>query len=66
VPTIKKAQFEKFMKGYEKMYRAEFKEVDPDIKLIFKVDMKPAKVMNEADQYRIIRGVLYAPAAFRG
>ncbi len=61
VPSIKKAQFEKFMKGYEKMYRAEFNEVDPDIKLIFKVTDAPAKVMNEADQYRIIRGVFVCP-----
>ncbi len=61
VPSIKKAQFEKFMKGYEKMYRAEFKEVDPDITLIFKVTDAPAKVMNEADQYRIIRGVFVCP-----
>ncbi|MDX9729017.1 MAG: aminoacyl-histidine dipeptidase [Bacteroidales bacterium] len=62
VPTIKKAQFEKFMKGYEKMYRTEFKEVDPDIKLIFKETEAPAKVMNEADQYRIIRGVYVCPS----
>ncbi len=61
VPTIKKAQFEKFMKGYEKMYRSEFKEVDPDIKLIFKVTEAPDRVMNEADQYRIIRGVYVCP-----
>ena len=61
VPSIKKAQFEKFMKGYEKMYRTEFKEVDPDIKFIFKETEAPAKVMNEADQYRIIRGVYVCP-----
>lgn len=62
VPTIKKALFEKFMKGYEKMYRAEFKEVDPDIKFLFKVVDAPEKVMNEADQYRIIRGVFVCPS----
>lgn len=62
IPSIKKAEFEKFMKGYEKMYRAEFMEVDPDIKLIFKVTDAPAKVMNEADQYRLIRGVFVCPS----
>jgi dipeptidase D len=62
VPAIKKAEFEKFMKGYEKMYRAEFKEVDPDIKFMFKVTDAPAKVMNEADQFRIIRGVYVCPS----
>ena len=61
VPTIKKAQFEKFVKGYEKMYRAEFKEVDPDIQMFVKVCEAPAKVMNEADQYRIIRAVFVCP-----
>ena len=61
VPTIKKAQFEKFVKGYEKMYRAEFKEVDPDIKMFVKLCEAPAKVMNEADQYRIIRAVFVCP-----
>jgi len=61
VPSIKKSQFEKFMRGYEKMYRTEFREVDPDIRFIFKVSEVPAKVMNEADQYRIIRGVYVCP-----
>ena len=61
VPSIKKAQFEKFVKGYEKMYRAEFKEVDPDIKMFVKACEAPEKVMNEADQYRIIRAVHVCP-----
>jgi len=61
VPSIKKAQFEKFVKGYEKMYRAEFLEVDPDIKMFVKACEAPAKVMNEADQYRIIRAVFVCP-----
>ncbi len=61
IPTIKKAQFEKFVKGYEKMYRSEFKDVDPDIKVIIKACDAPAKVMNEGDQYRIIRCVFVCP-----
>lgn len=61
VPSIKKAQFEKFIKGYEKMYRSEFHEVDPDIRLIAKTCEAPATVMNEADQYRIIRAVFVCP-----
>ena len=61
VPSIKKAQFEKFVKGYEKMYRAEYKEVDPDIKMAVKACDAPEKVMNEADQYRIIRAVFVCP-----
>ncbi|MRR20442.1 aminoacyl-histidine dipeptidase [bacterium] len=61
VPSIKKAQFEKFVKGYEKMYRAEFKEVDPDIKMFVKECEAPEKVVNEADQYRLIRAVFVCP-----
>jgi len=61
VPSIRKAEFEKFIKGYEKMYREEFKEVDPDILLIAKACDVPAKVMNEADQYRLIRAVFVCP-----
>ncbi len=61
VPSIKKAQFEKFVKGYEKMYRTEFKEVDPDIRFFAESVALPAKVMNEGDQYRIIRAVFVCP-----
>lgn len=59
VPEIKSAQFKKFVKGYEKMYRAEFLETEPDLSFTAqKVDI-PAKVIKQADQYRIIR-VLFA------
>lgn len=61
VPDIKKAQFEKFVHAYEKIYRNEFKEVDPDIKIVLKSCDAPAKVMNEGDQYRIIRAVFVCP-----
>ena len=43
------------------MYRSEFKEVDPDIKVIAKACDAPAKVMNAGDQYRIIRCVFVCP-----
>ena len=35
VPEIKKAEFEDFIKGYEKMYRAEFSDTEPDLAFIF-------------------------------
>ncbi|MDX9772347.1 MAG: aminoacyl-histidine dipeptidase [Bacteroidales bacterium] len=60
-PTIRKDEFEKFIKGYEKMYRSEFNDVDPDIRLTAKVCETPEMVMNEGDQYRIIRGVFVCP-----
>jgi dipeptidase D len=61
VPSIKKAQFEKFVKSYEKTYRNEFKEVDPDIRFFAGASPAPAKVMNEGDQYRIIRALFVCP-----
>ncbi len=32
VPEIRAKEFEKFVKGYEKMYKAEFAETEPDLK----------------------------------
>jgi dipeptidase D len=61
VPTIKKEQFSKFVKGYQKIYRNEFKDADPDITLVLKECDAPATLMNEGDQYRIIRGVYVCP-----
>jgi len=61
VPEIKSAQFKKFVKGYEKMYRAEFSETEPDLSFTAqKIDV-PDKVMKEADQYRIIRALFACP-----
>jgi len=61
VPEIKTAEFEGFVKGYDKMYKAEFAETEPD--LLFKCEKiaVPAKVMNQSDQYRIIRAVFVCP-----
>ncbi len=61
VPEIKSAQFKKFVKGYEKMYRAEFSETEPDLSFKAKKIDVPAKVMKEADQYRIIRALFACP-----
>ena len=61
VPDAKAKEFEKFVKGYEKMYRAEFAETEPDLSFTAqKVDV-PAKVMNTGDQYRIISAVFVCP-----
>jgi dipeptidase D len=61
VPEIKAKDFEKFVKGYEKMYRAEFSDTEPDLKFsCAKVEL-PAKVMNQGEQYRIIRALYACP-----
>jgi dipeptidase D len=61
VPEIKAKEFEKFVKGYEKMYKAEFSDTEPDLKFSFENGVLPVKVMNPAEQYKIIRAVFVCP-----
>ncbi|OFY64447.1 MAG: cytosol nonspecific dipeptidase [Bacteroidetes bacterium RBG_13_42_15] len=53
--------FEKFVKGYEKMYRAEFAEPEPNLSFLCKKCEMPVKVMAKQDQYKIIRAVFACP-----
>ena len=43
------------------MYRAEFSETEPDLSFTAQKIEIPAKVMKQADQYRIIRAVFVCP-----
>ncbi len=43
------------------MYRAEFSDTEPDLNLSVKRLTVPAKVMNQGEQYRIIRAVFVCP-----
>ncbi|MGD0581530.1 MAG: aminoacyl-histidine dipeptidase [Bacteroidales bacterium] len=61
VPEIKASEFESFVKSYEKMYRAEFSDTEPDLSLNAGKVAVPARVMKEGDQYRIIRAVFICP-----
>ncbi len=61
VPEIKVTEFEAFVTGYNKMYKAEFAETEPDLLFTFEKVSVPAKVMNQGDQYRIIRAVFVCP-----
>lgn len=61
VPEIKASEFETFVKGYDKMYRAEFAETEPDMHFTAEKIPVPSKVMNQGDQYRIIRAVFVCP-----
>ncbi|HUX96505.1 MAG TPA: aminoacyl-histidine dipeptidase [Bacteroidales bacterium] len=57
----KAADFEKFVKRCEKIFRAEFTETEPTLSFkAEKCDM-PDKVMGKDDQYRIIRAVFACP-----
>ncbi len=61
VPSARAVEFEKFVKGYEKMYRNEFAGVEPTISVTCSKTVRPAHVMNLRDQYRIIRSVYACP-----
>jgi dipeptidase D len=61
VPEKRTSEFEKFVKNYEKMYRAEFAETEPDLSFTCEKVKTPAKVMNKSDQYKIIRAIFVCP-----
>jgi dipeptidase D len=61
VGKSKEKNFEKFVKGYEKMYRSEFADTEPDLKFIAGKTDAPSKVMKKEDQYKIIRALFACP-----
>jgi len=61
VPEIKTAEFETFVKEYEEIYKGEFSDTEPDLKFEYEKVAVPSKVMNQADQYKIIRAVFVCP-----
>jgi dipeptidase D len=61
VPEIKEKEFEIFVKGYDKIYKAEFAETEPGLTFTCEKTSVPAKVINQGDQYRIIRAVFVCP-----
>jgi dipeptidase D len=63
VPEIKSSDFEKFVGEYEKIYRSEFSDTEPDLTFKCEKTTVPAKVMNQGDQYRIIRALFVCPNA---
>jgi dipeptidase D len=61
VPEIKEDEFEAFVYGYDKMYKAEFAETEPGLSFTCEKTSVPEKVMKPGDQYRIIRAVFVCP-----
>jgi dipeptidase D len=61
VPEIKTEEFEAFVEGYDKMYKVEFADTEPDLIFSCEKTAIPGKVMNPGDQYRIIRAVFVCP-----
>ena len=61
VPGEKASGFEKFTAKYEKIYKAEFSDTEPDLSFqMTKTDL-PAKMMSESDQRKIIRALFACP-----
>ncbi|MCU0473589.1 MAG: aminoacyl-histidine dipeptidase [Bacteroidales bacterium] len=61
VSSVKAKSFEKFVKVYNKMFRAEFAETEPDLSFSCKKCEMPVRVMTKQDQYKIIRAVFACP-----
>lgn len=61
VPDIKLKEFMKFVKNYEKVYKAEFAETEPNLSFTAVKTEIPARVMKQGDQYRIIRALFVCP-----
>jgi dipeptidase D len=61
VDDKKAKDFEKFVKGYEKMYQAEFSDTEPDLKFAIGKIAAPKKVMKQKEQYKIIRALFACP-----
>jgi dipeptidase D len=61
VAGTKAKQFEKFVKGYDKMYKAEFAETEPTLSFSCKKTDRPVKVLSKTDQYGIIRAIFACP-----
>jgi dipeptidase D len=61
VPGEKSSEFEKFVKDYEQIYKAEFSDTEPDLTFRCQSTDVPSKVMNKNDQFGIIRAVFVCP-----
>ncbi len=57
----KAADFEAFVKNYNKIYKAEFSDTEPDLLFACEKTTLPEKVLNKEDQYMIIRAVYVCP-----
>jgi dipeptidase D len=61
VPAGRMKEFGKFVRNYEKMYRSEFMDTEPDLSFsLEKADM-PVMVVRKSEQYKIIRSVFVCP-----
>lgn len=61
VPDSRSSDFESFVKSYNKIYKAEFSDTEPDLSFTLENAETPVKVMNKDDQFKVIRAVYVCP-----
>lgn len=61
VPDANKADFEKLVKEYDIMYKAEFEGTEPSISFTCAITDSPAAVVPEDDQFGFVRAVFACP-----
>ncbi|MFO7668366.1 MAG: aminoacyl-histidine dipeptidase, partial [Bacteroidales bacterium] len=61
VPAVSAGEFEKMVKDYHSIYRAEFKETEPHLEFTCKKTDLPATVVPGEDQRKFIRAVYACP-----
>ncbi len=61
VAKKKAPEFEKFVRNYEKIYKKEFAETEPNLSFKCRKTDLPGKLMSKEDQFGIIRAVFACP-----
>jgi dipeptidase D len=61
VDADKSTDFELFVKDYERIFRAEFSDTEPDLTFTAQAAELPENIIPAADQYEIIRAVCVCP-----
>lgn len=61
VAEARSSDFEAFVKNYDKIYKAEFSDTEPDLLFAYEKTSVPGTVMNKDDQFKMIRAVFVCP-----
>ncbi|HDR68265.1 MAG TPA: aminoacyl-histidine dipeptidase [Bacteroidaceae bacterium] len=61
LPGKKAGKFESFVKDYEKMYRQEFAETEPNLSFTCEKAKLPARVIKPRKQFKLIRALFACP-----
>lgn len=61
VPAFNASEFEGFVKGYQDILKAELSSVEPDLEIFVEATDVPAKIMEEAKQHAVLKGIYGCP-----